>query len=97
MKVAVVGSRNLSPNIEPHLPEGTTAIVTGGAKGVDQAAMDLAERLGLKLIVFKPDYKRYGRGATIVRNKWPCIITGGCRMLLIFLYFLQSYHDQPLS
>jgi hypothetical protein len=31
--------------------------------------MDLAERLGLELIVFKPDYKRYGRGAPIVRNK----------------------------
>jgi adenine/guanine phosphoribosyltransferase-like PRPP-binding protein len=69
MKVAIVGSRNLSPNIEPYLPGETTAIVTGGAKGVDQAAMDLADRLGLELIVFRPDYKRYGRGAPIVRNK----------------------------
>jgi hypothetical protein len=31
--------------------------------------MDLADRLGLELIVFRPDYKRYGRGAPIVRNK----------------------------
>jgi predicted RecB family endonuclease len=69
MKVAIVGSRNLSPDIEPYLPGETTAIVTGGAKGVDHAAMDLAERLGLELIVFRPDYKRYGRGAPIVRNK----------------------------
>ncbi len=69
MKLAIVGGRNLSPDIEPHLPEGVTCIVSGGAKGVDTLAAELAERLGLELIVFKPDYKRYGRGAPIVRNQ----------------------------
>jgi hypothetical protein len=69
MKVAIVGSRNLSPDVESYLPGETTAIVTGGAKGVDQAAMDMAKRLDLRLIVFRPDYKRYGRGAPIIRNK----------------------------
>lgn len=69
MNVANVGSRNLSPDVESYLPGETTAIVTGGAKGVDQAAMDMAKRLSLELIVFRPDYKRYGRGAPIVRNQ----------------------------
>ena len=70
MKVAVVGSRTLwVEDLEEYLPEGTTEIVTGGARGVDQCAMECARRLGLKEKVFWPDYEQYGKGAPLVRNR----------------------------
>ncbi len=70
MKLAIFGSRTLSaPNIEEYLPEGVTEIVSGGAKGIDEAAAHFAKTHGLKLTEFLPNYERFGRGAPIVRNK----------------------------
>ena len=41
MKVAIVGSRSLVVNdLGKYLPEGTTEIVSGGAKGIDSCAKD---------------------------------------------------------
>ena len=41
MKVAVIGSRNLTvENLGQYLPEETTEIVSGGAKGVDTCARE---------------------------------------------------------
>jgi len=45
-----------------------TEIVSGGAKGIDTLARNYAEANGLKLVEFLPDYEKYGRGATLVRN-----------------------------
>jgi hypothetical protein len=50
------------------LPE-ITKIVSGGAKGADSLAEIYAEKYQLPLIVFKPDWQKYGRGAGIVRNR----------------------------
>ncbi len=69
MKVAVVGSRTIRKiDLEAYLPKGTRAIITGGAAGVDTCAMTYARQNGLQLIVFYPDYKKYGRGAPLRRN-----------------------------
>ncbi len=69
MKVAVIGSRNLVVNdLGKYLPEETTEIVSGGAKGIDTCAREYALANGLKLTEFLPDYKRYGRGAPLKRN-----------------------------
>ena len=46
-----------------------TEIVSGGAKGVDSLAREYAERKGIKLTEFIPEYKSYGRAAPIVRNR----------------------------
>ena len=36
MKVAVIGSRGLTTdNLGEYIPEGTTEIISGGAKGID--------------------------------------------------------------
>ena len=43
-------------------------IVSGGAKGVDTLAERYAKELRVPMIIFRPDYKRYGRGAAIIRN-----------------------------
>ena len=69
MKVAVIGSRNLTvENLGQYLPEETTEIVSGGAKGVDTCAREYALAMGLKLTEFLPEYNRYGRGAPLKRN-----------------------------
>ena len=70
MKLAIFGSRTLpAPNIAEYLPDGVTEIVSGGAKGIDEAAARFAQAHGLKLTEFLPDYERFGRVAPIVRNK----------------------------
>lgn len=43
MKVAVIGSRSIRvKNLKRYLPENTTEIVSGGAKGVDTCAREYA-------------------------------------------------------
>ncbi len=69
MKVAIVGSRGLRiEDFTPYLPEETTEIVSGGAKGIDTCAAEYARTHGLVLTEFKPDYRRFGRGAPLKRN-----------------------------
>ena len=69
MKIAVVGSRNISSiNLKEYVGDGDE-IVSGGAKGVDTCAAEYARKNGIKLYEFLPDYEKYGRAAPIVRNK----------------------------
>lgn len=69
MKVAVIGSRGLRvADLGKYLPEGTTEIISGGARGVDTSAREYALAHGLKLTEFLPEYDRYGRSAPLKRN-----------------------------
>lgn len=69
MKVAVIGSRGLSvTDLGRYLPENTTEIVSGGAKGVDTSAREYALAHGIKLMEFLPEYTKYGRSAPLKRN-----------------------------
>ena len=69
MKIAVIGSRGLIVrDLEMYLPEETTEIVSGGARGVDTSARHYAQKNGLKLTEFLPDYNKYGKIAPLVRN-----------------------------
>ena len=69
MKVAVIGSRGLTVNdLGKYLPEDTTEIVSGGAKGIDTCARNYALSHGVKLTEFLPEYNKYGRGAPLKRN-----------------------------
>ena len=77
MNIAIVGGRDFSDYelLKTKLTEfirenneSEHSIVSGGAKGADALAEKFASETNLEIIVFKPDYKRYGRGATIVRN-----------------------------
>lgn len=82
MKVAVIGSRNLVvSDFEKYLPENTTEIISGGARGVDSSAAEYARKKGITLTEIKPDYARYKRGAPLVRNK---LIIEGADMVLAF-------------
>lgn len=69
MKVAVVGSRGLKiEDLGEYLPEDTTEIISGGAKGIDTCAREYAQSQNIKLTEFLPDYKKFGRAAPIKRN-----------------------------
>lgn len=47
MKVAVIGSRNLQvDHLEKYLPEDTTEIVSGGARGIDACAKNMPWNMG---------------------------------------------------
>ena len=70
MKVAIVGSRDLTVSkLGQYLPENTTEIVSGGARGIDSCAREYAQMNGIKLTEFLPEYEKYGRGAPIKRNR----------------------------
>lgn len=69
MKIAVVGSRNVTINDIGTYLSDADEIVSGGAKGVDTCAAEYAKEKDLKLTVFLPEYDRYSRAAPIVRNK----------------------------
>lgn len=69
MRVAVIGSRGLTvDNLEKYLPDDTTEIISGGARGVDASAREYAQRHGLKLTEYLPEYSKYGRSAPLKRN-----------------------------
>lgn len=70
MKIAIIGSRGLTVNnFEDYIPEDCTEIVSGGAKGIDTCAKVYAEKAGLPITEFLPEYARYGKGAPLVRNR----------------------------
>ena len=69
MRVAIIGSRGLQiDDIGQYLPNGVTEIVSGGARGIDTCAKIYAEKNGIKLTEFLPQYERFGRGAPLKRN-----------------------------
>ena len=69
MKVAVIGSRTVKvENLSPYLPQETTEIVSGGAKGIDTCAKQYAIEHSIPYTEFLPDYQRYRRGAPLRRN-----------------------------
>ncbi len=76
MKIAVVGSRDISISLQRFnellgdlLPEETSAVVSGGARGVDRLAAEFARSRNLPVEEHLPDYTLFGRIAPLVRNR----------------------------
>ena len=69
MKIAIIGSRNISVSNIGAYVSPNDEIVSGGAKGVDSCAAAYARGNGMKLTEFLPQYDRYGRAAPIIRNQ----------------------------
>lgn len=70
MKIAIVGSRTIIiENLADFLPKKVSEIVTGGAEGIDTCAAVFATEKGIKLTVFLPQYKKFGRAAPLKRNE----------------------------
>lgn len=69
MKVAIIGSRNLTiTNLEKYIPENTLEIVSGGAKGIDRCAKEFSKAHNIHYTEFRPDYIKYQRYAPLKRN-----------------------------
>lgn len=69
MRVAIVGSRSISVNnLKDYIPENTTEIISGGARGVDTSAREYAIANKIKLTEFLPEYEKYNRAAPLRRN-----------------------------
>ena len=78
MRTAIVGSRDFEDlefvekmvsKIPPFDKAGRpNVIVSGGARGVDRTAEKTARKVGLGVLIFKPDW-RLGKGAAIIRNR----------------------------
>lgn len=83
-RVAIVGSREwkvilddngntIGQNLEDiwefvgSLPPDVT-IISGGARGVDSAAVDAAKHFGMAYKVWKADWNKYGKSAGFIRN-----------------------------
>ena len=73
MRVAVIGSRNVTPDALEQLlraiPAECSEIVSGGARGADSLAREAAGRLFVPLTEFLPEYETFGRAAPIRRNR----------------------------
>lgn len=69
MRIAIIGSRSLSFSSFENYVTPHDEIISGGASGIDTCAMNYAKSKGIPFIEIKPDYKKYGRAAPIVRNK----------------------------
>lgn len=68
MKVAIIGSRGLTVNLNKYIPPEITEIVSGGAKGIDSCAEKYAKENSLPIKIFLPEYDKYGRTAPLKRN-----------------------------
>lgn len=72
MVAAVIGSRSFQDYeyLKAYLEQFPMShIVSGGACGADSLAERYAKERNIMYTCISPDYKRYGRGAPIVRNK----------------------------
>lgn len=69
MKVAIIGSRDFwVEDFGKYLPENVSEIVSGGARGIDSAARQYAQKNHIKLTEFLPDYAQFGNRAPLLRN-----------------------------
>ena len=73
MRIAVVGSREFTDMTAVRtyvetLPLDVT-VVSGGARGVDTAAVEAAKERGMKTEIVWADWDKYGRSAGPIRNK----------------------------
>ena len=73
LKIGIVGTRNpkitfeeFSKIIDDFNP---THIISGGAKGIDTFAENYAKLNNLPFTMFPPEYSKYARIATFVRNQ----------------------------
>ena len=70
MKIAIVGSRNLKVDISNFVDRKIiTEIITGGARGIDKCAYLFAKKEKIPVKIVSPDYEKFGKMATVLRNK----------------------------
>ena len=91
MRIAIVGSRSFNDweymkqimtwVTVPYPVWDIDAIISGGAKGADTLAERVAHELGLRLIVHRAEWDKYGKSAGYRRNK---LIVDDANLILAF-------------
>lgn len=70
MKLLIAGSRGINNfSLAEYVDKDVDLIVSGGAKGVDTIAEDYADKKGVSKLILRPDYKKYGKAAPLIRNE----------------------------
>lgn len=79
-RVAIVGTRHfedydllcsvLDELISKNIISQNCTIISGGAKGADSMAERFAKERSMETKIHHPAYKKFGRKAPIIRNKW---------------------------
>lgn len=70
MILLIIGSRTITDfDLTGHIPVETEFIISGGAKGIDTVAEHYADSHGIKKLIIRPQYERYGRAAPLKRNE----------------------------
>ena len=70
MKLLIVGSRSIVDfDLTPYVPAEVELIISGGASGVDSLAEAYADAHRISKLILRPNYRRFGRGAPIRRNR----------------------------
>lgn len=91
MKLAIVGSRTFAKNVQAKLlaqdiirnliRSGKYELVSGGARGPDTWAEEVAEQFNVPITVYKPNWQKYGKSAGYRRNE---LIIADASLTLIF-------------
>jgi hypothetical protein len=74
MKLAIIGSRTfkdfdlLKQNLEPYKSK-ISLVVSGGADGADSLGEDWARHNRKELLIFLPDWDKFGKRAGFIRNE----------------------------
>lgn len=71
MKLAVIGSRNLSLDLGQFMERvgQVDLMISGGARGIDRCAEKYAWENGIPMRIIKPDYESFGRAAPLIRDR----------------------------
>lgn len=70
MKLLIIGSRTITDfDLSRYVPEETTLIISGGAKGIDTLAERYADEKGIEKLIIRPEYQKFGKAAPIKRNE----------------------------
>lgn len=89
-KLAIVGSRRFTNYdhmcrvLETPRENGLIKlIVSGGARGADSLAQRYAKEFGLPIMIYYPDWEKYGKAAGVIRNQY---IVDDADMMIAFAY-----------
>ena len=78
MKILISGSRAITEfDLSAYIPGETDLIISGGANGIDRLAEQYADKNKISKLVLRPDYRRFGKAAPIIRNKQMVDIADG--------------------
>lgn len=86
MRIIVCGSRGITginyiSKCMEYVEKFTDiTIITGGARGVDTIALNIANDIGYNTEVYPADWNRYGRSAGMIRNRR--MLDTGCDLVV---------------